>query len=98
QPTTNDQYDNSNYYSTTIHSIEPSEQISSQPHYIQETTSDNQHPTSSYHIEPVNTSHHDDDKNEQNTNQIPFRQSTNINNESNFDIQTNLNDQSNELN
>ncbi|CAF3924366.1 unnamed protein product [Rotaria sordida] len=97
QPTTNDQYDNSNYYSTTIHSIEPSEQISSQPHYIQETTSDNQHPTSSYHIEPVNTSHHDDDKNEQNTNQIPFRQSTNINNESNFDIQTNLNDQSNEL-
>ncbi|CAF4871150.1 unnamed protein product [Rotaria sp. Silwood1] len=113
QSTTNDQYDNENYYSTTIHSIEPSEHISSQTHFIQETITNNQHPTSSYHIEPVNISsndhlkqstlqtkeEHDDDhqKIEQNIDEISFQQSTNINNETNFDTQTNLNEISNEL-
>jgi len=86
QSITNGHHDDQNYYSTTIHSIEPTEHSSSQAHYIQETIPDNQHSTTSYHIEPV---HHDlfehllsqtkedddDSKKEENTNQNSFQQS-----------------------
>ncbi|CAF4070693.1 unnamed protein product [Rotaria sp. Silwood2] len=114
QPTTNDQYDNQNHYSTSIHSIEqPAECISSQTHFIQETISDNQHSTSSCHIEPVNICHNDqfkqpifqtkeeedyyDEKNEQSTNEISSQQSININNEEIINNETNLNETPDEL-
>jgi hypothetical protein len=45
------------YNSTTIYSIEPSEHLSSQTHYIQETEPNNHYySTTSSHIEPVNIS------------------------------------------
>jgi hypothetical protein len=57
EPITNSHQDNENYSSTTIHSIEPTEYTSSQRHYIQETTSDHQQPTTTAsHIEPVDQS------------------------------------------
>lgn len=58
-----------NYYSTTIHSIEPSEYIPTQIHYIQETKPNYQQSTTSSHIEPVNISY------EENIDQISFQQS-----------------------
>jgi len=100
QPITNEHQDNENYYSTTIHSIEPSEYISSQRHYIQETKPDYQQPTTSSHIEPVNISY--DDKKEENQNQISFQQSNNEEvlttiNDNQTSFHTQLNEKPNEL-
>jgi len=73
QPITNGHQNNENYYSTTIHSIESSEHIPTQIHYIQETKPDYQQSVTSSHIEPVNISY--DDKKEENIDQISFQQS-----------------------
>jgi hypothetical protein len=64
--------DDENYYSTTIHSIEPSEYLVSPTHYIQETMLNVQQPTTSSHIESVNISY--DDQKENQTNEISFKQ------------------------
>jgi hypothetical protein len=97
QPIKNDHQNDQNFHSTTIHSIEPSEHVSSQIHYIQETIPDYQQPRISSHIESVNVSY--DDKKEENIDQISFQQSnneevlnTNNDNQTSFDTQSNLNE------
>ncbi|CAF1189967.1 unnamed protein product [Adineta ricciae] len=57
QPVTNEFYDNHNYScSTTIHPIEPTDHQVSHSHYIEKMIPNSQHPTTSSHIEPLETS------------------------------------------
>ncbi|CAF1047316.1 unnamed protein product [Adineta steineri] len=59
QPITNGYHEHENYYSTTIHSIEPSQHHISQTSYIQEMIPNNRQSTTLSHIEPVNITHDD---------------------------------------
>jgi hypothetical protein len=71
EPITNDHHNNQNYHLATIYPIEPSEHVSTQRHYIQETTPDNQHSIVSSHIEPVNISYDDQEEKITHVNEKP---------------------------